>query len=265
MNISHNANIIKISFRNLHSFGNLQGLTLPTNAGGVYIWGPVFKKNKNNKPVGSPLSNSVVFNPSNHIFIPYYVGQSQDKLLYCFKRHNNPLSNNRYLRLEYNYMKHFFNDPLFPEMIETGVNQPRTWFNKNPGHFTNKIIYYNNSMVLKGIYGLTFTPDKDGSFRINTVKRDLASAGRTNEIKVLNRYVPLFDKMFFCYATGFNTAPSLKYKDFEAYIFYRLKGKTASKHDHYDRMKKKFCGLRIKINSGLYLFKPDICRCFNGY
>ena len=147
-------NPIIIRFSKLHSFKDIKNLKKNINAPGIYIWGLVFPK-KNSQPIGNPIDNTETFDKNKHIFIPYYVGQSEKSVLSCFNgRHNYSNKNNRYLILSYKYIKEFYKDPNFEEMLDTGPNRERAWVTSKKDYFKGKIIYYNNYYVIKHIYDL---------------------------------------------------------------------------------------------------------------
>jgi hypothetical protein len=257
---------IRMKFSDVYSFGNLVQLEGKMNEGGVYIWGLVFLR-QNNKLIGYPVDNTESFDKAKHIFIPYYVGQSGKNLWDCFsQRHNNSLRNNLYLILSYDYIKYFYNDSHFPEMLGSGCNRKRGWFEKDKQYFKGKIVYYNNYPILQDLY--QFNNGElalQETYSTQYLRDALVKAKKIPDARNLEKYRnAFFRKMFFCYAKGFRTN-ELNYEDFETYIFYRLKGKTISKHLTLEYAIQKFASTSVNIKSSLNLFKPTISRIFNGY
>ena len=257
---------ITIQFSSLYSFDKIQSLKNDMNEGGVYIWGLIFQK-QNNQPTGCPLNNNEAFDEVKHIFIPYYVGQSEGNLWNCFnQRHNNPSKNNLYTILSYDYIKEFYKDCKFPEMLGIGSNRNRKWFDDEKQYFQGKIIYCNNYHILKHLYNFSCEElAVQENYSTGYVEAALRNANKIPEADMFGNYrKEIFKKTFFCYAKGFKTE-TLGYKDFENYIFYRLKGKTVSKHDSFRTVQQKFSSFTINPNSLLKLFKPTISQCFMGY
>lgn len=259
---------VEINFSELLSYKKLQGKELQglkeaMSKPGVYIWGLIFQR-QNDQPFGEPFDNTTSFNSSEHTFIPYYVGQSGTSLWNCFKqRHTNSLRNNLYLILSYDYIKEFYKDPFFPENIESGANKPRKWFIQN--YFDSRIIYYNNYHILQHLYQLDCSafPVQE-NYSTQSFRSVLEKVNKKEQVKLLDEYIHTFyKKLYFCYTTS--KPPGLDHEDLESYIFYRLKGKTISKHKSFEKVKQRFSSLEINIPPTLGLFKDTISRCFCGY
>lgn len=261
--------IISIPFGDVYSFEAIKQssrLQDEMNDGGVYIWGLVFP-NLNHQPTGSPIDNTERFDKTSQMFIPYYVGQSEENLWNCFnQRHNNPSKNNLYTILSYDYIKEFYKDCKFPEMLGIGSNRNRKWFDDEKEYFQGKIIYYNNYQILKHLYGFScYELAVEENYSTEYVETALRNANKISEADMFKNYrKKFFKKTFFCYAKGFEKK-GFKYKDFENYIFYCLKGKTVSKHDSFRTVQQNFSSFTINPTSPLKLFKPTISQCFMGY
>ncbi|RYZ91395.1 MAG: hypothetical protein EOP04_00465 [Proteobacteria bacterium] len=243
-----------------------------SNVGGVYIWGYVFET-VNEVLVGCPIPNDVQFNSSIHMFIPVYVGKGGESILSCFEgRHNNSRKNDNYIILSNNYLKEFFCDSNFPEHLGTGANNSHEWFEGKEKYFKDKIHFYNNYHLLKGIYELDcnrFTPKE--SYSVDELIQVLKQNGKGDEAQAL--YTSKYsnnDNRYFCYASIASLPDDVSYTDLEAYIFYLLKGKTVSQHTGLNTLVKHLRGRTVAVKCSEEslrdrLFKEEISNEFNGY
>ncbi|MDP2188526.1 MAG: hypothetical protein Q8J69_07575 [Sphingobacteriaceae bacterium] len=263
---------ITLNFSDIQSFADIEKLKNQLKTGGVYIWGFVFDKEE---PFGIPMSHTEVFdfNMEDHVFVPYYVGKSETNIAVRLKDHKSSASK-RYLQLEPNYLKSFFNDFCFPEHLDGPETSSREWFINHEDYFKSRIVYYKSKPILDSIYDL----NDGGPFALKSTEGDYtfeklinALKSRPDDIKKAQDSNKFYNEnyMFFTYANI--ECSFLSYEYLETYIFYSLKGKTIGKHKKFDFLTKSECFGSLLIDFNCkdivnYLFKKDgVSRNFPGY
>jgi len=246
---------------------------------GVYIWGFAYERGSYGK-IGRQLDGTESFSEDKHVFIPYYVGQSSKSIYGCFSgRHGNiaPKSvQEKYTILSDDYLKKFYNDPFFPENIGKNANCPKEkkewfWYPKHPigpDYYKGKIVYHNNRLILKHLYDLKDLdfPQKKVGYPFPELIKALRNDGRHPLASSIEAHGNVFfKKMYFCFTSNLTTSEINKQftlRDWEAFTFYSLKGKTVSQHNSYKGVKKKFSGVQVQMTAPGKIFKPEMSNAF---
>ena len=137
------------------------------NVPGVYIWGFVYHKYDNGigEPVDFSKDTDPKAYPEKHVFIPYYVGESESSILNRLISHIKPRKGDsaKRTRLTINYIKEFFNDFSFPInskppsgtkfMNGMKINSFRffSWIQLNQIN-KDKLQYFNNEIIMQLLY-----------------------------------------------------------------------------------------------------------------
>lgn len=243
-----------IEFKGPFNINHLdKNLELEIDKPGIYIWG--FMVDSNYNPLN--CKNIVSFSSEKMKFLPYYVGKKEGRIIDRLNEHKNVRENVnaiKYTRLSIQYLKTFFNDPLFP--IKTSYSNITNKFieiDKKSNH--TLIEYYNNSKFL--------------DYKINGSNNDKS---KINNEKPTNNPITNFctindtlqeiiigkNNFWFCYAELKENIDFFKSKllDFETLTYYSLKGKTISKTEEFKTISD---NIQVKCNDNLInVFKEKV-------
>jgi hypothetical protein len=204
---------------------------------GVYIWGFVFYKNENG--IGDPVDftkEKAIANPDEHVFIPYYVGESSSSISKRLFEHIQPRESpsSKRTRLTIDYIKVFFNDPEFP--INSGsylsrkndkgmsVNAFRffSWIDSNQiGN--DKLQYFNNEFIMQLLYPSNNKLSSYGSYSNNNFPITHPAININDTIDSRSDLINYKSNFFF---TFISIPPPINVKEIEAFTVLMLKGKT---------------------------------------
>lgn len=218
---------------------------------GIYIWGFKFYK-KTDGTLDEPVDFNSVDEKKEQIFIPYYVGKIEGKLINRLNTHIKVTVGHaaKYTRISPEYMKVFFKDEDFQINNGTKINIEKIKENKG-------IEYYNNPDFLK------YKINKENSIDINNI----TSFGKDKNNNPITRFSSLKDTLdvlvhkknnfWFCYGIveNKNGLFSCYLENFETLTFYSLKGKTISKTGKFDNLLEELCLIN---NSEISIFKEKL-------
>jgi hypothetical protein len=202
------------------------------NNPGIYIWGFKFYKNSDGS-IGEPVDFNVEDENKAQIFIPYYVGKIEGKLINRLNTHKKVTEGHpaKYTRISPEYIKMFFEDEDF--QINDGKKIDIEKIKENKG-----IEYYNNPDFLK------FRIKKENTIDLNNIvsvgpNKNNNPITKFNSIKDnLDELVNKKNNFWFCYGIVKNEDSlfSCYLENFETLTFYSLKGKTISKTGNFNNL-----------------------------
>lgn len=232
---------MQIKFSELY---HKSALTLPRNKNlfnvpGVYIWGFVYEKR--GEQIGDPLDfkgvDNPVADPEKHVFIPYYVGESESSILNRLNSHIKPRKGDsaKRTRLTIDYIKEFFKDFSFPInskppsgtafMNGMKINSFRffSWVQLNQIN-KDKLQYFNNEIIMQLLYPrnpllVNFNNYANTEFPITDPNINISE--NSDSLNVLMNIKNNFFFTFLKIDTSHNTT-----KEIESYTTLSLKGKT---------------------------------------
>lgn len=217
---------------NIYNNDSYQNHLDELNKPGIYIWGFKFYKNSDGS-IGEPVDFNCLDENKEQIFIPYYVGKIEGKLINRLNTHKKVTEGHaaKYTRISSEYIKMFFEDEDF--QINDGKKIDIEKIKENKG-----IEYYNNPDFLK------FRIKKENTIDLNNIisvgpSKNNNPITKFNSIKDnLDELVNKKDNFWFCYGIVKNEDSlfSCYLENFETLTFYSLKGKTISKTGNFNNL-----------------------------
>jgi hypothetical protein len=231
--------MMELKFSKLYHKSDLANNGAIFNVPGVYIWGFIYEKKGDQ--IGDPVDftkEKATANPDEHVFIPYYVGESSGKIKDRFiKEHVRPRINPAYkrTRLTLDYIKEFFKDPTFPLnskhplgtsfMNGMTINSFRffSWVQLNSIN-KDKLQYFNNEIIMQLLYPrnpmlVNFNNYANTNFPITDPNISI-----NDNSDSLNVLMSIKNNFFFTYCK-LDTSLDIT-EEIETYTTLSLKGKT---------------------------------------
>jgi hypothetical protein len=222
-----------IEFKGPFNINHLdKGLEQELDKPGIYIWGFKFYKNSDGS-IGEPIDFNNLNENKKQIFLPYYVGKIEGKLINRLNTHKKVTEGHaaKYTRVSSDYIKKFFNDEKF--QINDGKKINIENIKSNTG-----IEYYNNPDFLKHKINKENTIDLNNIISIGEDKNNNPITKFKSLNDNLDELINKKDNFWFCYGIVKNEDGlfSCYLENFETLTFYSLKGKTISKTGNFDNL-----------------------------